>query len=72
MSVFAGPAFAVFLALGAPAGASAPKVEVRVTQKYLEPLCLDGAPVERGKRSRTTDRVISGEPQWSDATACRP
>lgn len=46
-------AVAVFLALGVPVrghGPVGPLVEVRVTQKYLEPLCLDGAPVKSGER----------------------
>jgi len=31
-------------------GESAPRVEVKVTQKYLEPVCLNGRPVESGER----------------------
>jgi hypothetical protein len=35
----------------APAAVDAtPLVDVKVTQKYLQPLCLDGAPVKAGQR----------------------
>jgi hypothetical protein len=47
-------AVAVLLALAAPVLAQnpdGPLVEVKVKQKHLEPLCLDGAPVARGQRS---------------------
>jgi hypothetical protein len=44
---------AVLVTLGAPAPASdaTPVVEVKVTQKYLQPLCVNGAPVKAGQRS---------------------
>ena len=135
------PSIAVALLLGAPLAADEPRVEVKVTQKYLEPVCLDDTAVKPGQRrwklgrgphtlaftmrnaprtgvqpkqapgvatvsftleashkyevevraaamafstrtwergewkpavrDRTTDRVISGEPSWSDS-GCRP
>jgi hypothetical protein len=40
--------FAVLLASPSPK----PTVEVKVTQKHLVPLCLDGAPVEGARRWR--------------------
>jgi hypothetical protein len=42
-------AFLVLAASAAPRDAT-PLVEVKVTQKHLQPLCLDGAPVKRGER----------------------
>lgn len=46
------PAIAVLATLGMSVtgdGAS-PLVEVKVTQKFLQPLCLNGVPVKRGER----------------------
>jgi len=46
----------VLLAAGCrlPSGASEPTVEVKVTQKYLVPVCLDGAPVNGDRHWRLT------------------
>ena len=43
---------ALMLCLGASTGASSAQqpADVKVTQKYLVPLCLDGAPVKSGDR----------------------
>jgi hypothetical protein len=41
---------AVLLVSGVSLMAEAPLVEVKVTQRYLEPVCLDGAPVRPGER----------------------
>ena len=46
----------VLLAAGCrlPSGALEPTVEVKVTQKYLVPICLDGAPVNGDRHWRLT------------------
>jgi hypothetical protein len=41
---------AVLLMLGAPVVVEGPVAEVKVTQRYLEPVCLDGKPVTPGER----------------------
>jgi hypothetical protein len=43
---------ALVLLLGLPLGASSPQqtADVKVTQKYLVPMCLDGSPVKPGER----------------------
>jgi hypothetical protein len=46
-----GPRVAVLLMLGAPVAAEQPPAEVKLTQRYLEPVCLDGAPVKSGERN---------------------
>lgn len=39
------------LMLGVPVAAQEPLAEVKVTQRYLEPVCLDGAAIKPGERS---------------------
>lgn len=46
-----GPRAAVLFALGVSVAADEPTADVRVTQRYLEPVCLNGAPVGAGARS---------------------
>lgn len=50
MTASRGLKVAVLAMLGVPAMAQ-PLATVRVTQRYLEPLCLDGAPVPPGERN---------------------
>jgi hypothetical protein len=50
MTAEMGPRVAVLLLLSGPVMAEAPLAEVKVTQRYLEPVCLDGAPVKPGER----------------------
>jgi hypothetical protein len=52
MTVAPLPAIAVVLALGLPSAADddVPLVALKVTQKSLQPLCLDGVPVKAGER----------------------
>lgn len=45
-----GSRVAVFLVLGVPIVAEEPLAEVKVTQGYVEPVCLDGAPIKPGER----------------------
>lgn len=46
-----GSGVAVLLMLGVPVAAKEPLAEVKVTQRYLESVCLDGAPVKPGERN---------------------
>jgi hypothetical protein len=41
----------VLFVLGVPVAAGQPLAEVKVTQRYLEPLCLNGAPVKPRERN---------------------
>lgn len=51
-----GPRIVALLALLAPvAAADRPEAKLKVTQRYLQPLCLDGAPVKAGERSWKLD-----------------
>jgi hypothetical protein len=50
MTAGIGPSVAVLLMLGAPVMVEGPVAEVKVTQRYLEPVCLDGKPVRSGER----------------------
>jgi len=45
-----GSGVAVFLMLGGQAAPSPPQIGVKITQRYLEPVCVDGAPVKPGTR----------------------
>ena len=75
------------IALLGPSTAPVPRVDVKITQKYLIPVCLNGAPIKAHERrwrlavrphaasftmgsdSGQADRIVSGEPEWSDS-AC--